>query len=277
MKSLSLALILSVSTILVHPAGAQDCSGDQGYSLTATPQVASLGDPVELSLTAPPQDLVIFLVSAGPGPVNTQVGPLCVSFPLLLIYPTSMPPCGQLTIPTYMHCQPALNGFTYHLQFASFATDGSNRSGRSNMTTVTGSDDGNGCNFCIRNTKAAMLRMRYTGDNCAASHHSQDPSAVTCEGDPAFAPSVRIIVQDKPYLTSGHRSIYFDGIVALNGIFDIEAAAIGRSRMKGETYILALDASGNVIHRVGFHTSCSQPLHGYDQFGAFSLLAFVAE
>lgn len=277
MKSFSAALVLSVSTLLGHSAQAQDCSGDPGYSLTATPQVASLGDPVELSLTAPAGDLVLFLVSAGPGPVNTRVGSLCVDLPLMLIYSTSMPVSGQLTIPTYMHCQPALNGFTYYMQFASLATDGSDRSGRSNMTTVTGQDNGNGCNFCVRNTKATMLRMRYTGDNCSASHHSQDPNAVTCEGDPAFAPSVHVIVQDKPYLTSGHRSIYFDGIVALNGVFDIEASAIGRSRMKGETYILALDAAGNVIHRVGFHTSCSEPLHGYDQFGAFSLLAFVAE
>jgi len=271
-----LALLL-VSLSASTQSFAEDCDGDAGYLLTASPPVARLGDPVDVCLSGPPNDTVLFMLSGGPGPVDTPVGSICLDVPLMLAYSTALPDTGQLCLPTYMHCVPALDGVTFYMQFVSFATDGSGRAGRSNLATVTGQDDDNGCNFCVKNTKGRMLRMRYTGHDCSASHHSQSASAVTCEGDPAFAPSVRVVVQDKPNLTDGHRRVYFDGIVGLDGIFDIDAHAIGRNRLKGETWILALDLNDQLLHRVGFHTSCSEPLHGYDQFGAFSLLAFVPE
>jgi len=260
---------------MVCPVQADDCDGDAGYTLTATPNVAGLGDPVEICLTAPAQDTIFLFISDGPGPTPSPVGPLCIDLPAVLLFSFGMPGAGSFCFPTFMHCTPSLDGFTFYGQFVSVATDGSGRRGRSNQATVTGVDGGNGCNFCTRNNKAALLRMRYTGEDCSASDHSQEPGSVTCEGDPAFAPSVRLVVQDKPDLTDGHREIYFDGTVQLGGLFDIDAAAIGRTQLKGETWILALDANDTLIHRVGFHTSCSQPLHGYDQYGAFELVAFV--
>ena len=265
-----------VAMLCAGPLWADECDGDPGYVLTATPNVAGLGDPVEINLSGPGLDTLFLLISDGPGPSPSPVGPLCVNMPPIRLFSFGMPAAGHLTIPTYTHCVPALDGFTFYFQFVSVATDGSGRRGRSNLETVTGMDNGNGCNFCVGNAKGTLLRMRYTGDSCAASSHSQDPGSVTCSGDPAFAPVVRLVVQDKD-LGDGSPEVYFDGTVTLGGIFDIDSTVIGRTRLKGETWIIALDQNDNVIHTVSFHTSCSQPLHGFDQYGAFQLLAFIAE
>ena len=70
--------------------------------------------------------------------------------------------------------------------------------------------------------------MVYTGDSCAATSHNQEPSKVTCSGDPGFDPDVYIVSRDP----SG-KQVWFAGDVALGGSFDINALSAGKTRLKG--------------------------------------------
>ncbi len=118
--------IAALCSVLAIPptTNAGDCDGDTGYSLTITPSVARLGDPIEIDLTAPPSDSVLLLVSASQGSIPTQLGTLCLGAPLIAILPMAMPASGQLGVPTYMHCEAAMVGQTFYTQFVSFSTDG---------------------------------------------------------------------------------------------------------------------------------------------------------
>ncbi|MFH0945960.1 MAG: hypothetical protein V2A76_12235 [Planctomycetota bacterium] len=273
----ALALALATSCALPSRASGDGCTGDPGYVLTATPAVALMGDPVDICLTGPPGDFVLLLVSTDPGPSNSGVGQLCLGAPLAYMIPLTMPTSGQTCIPTYIHCDPAMLGKIFYSQFVSFSTDGSEQVGRSNQTSVSAIDDGRGCNFCSGNVKARLLRMRYTGLGCAATNHSQRKGKVVCQGDPEMAPLVRIRVQDRRRLNHNKAKVYFDGTVALDEVFDIDAYAIGKKRLRGQVTAFIFDMEGNLIQKVMFHTSCCQPLHGYDQFGSLMLAGFIAK
>ena len=71
--------------------------------------------------------------------------------------------------------------------------------------------------------------------------------------------------------------VWFDGPVALNGTFEIRAAAATRTRLENDTWLHIFSSTGTLLQTVKFHTSCSQPLMVGDQFGAARLQTFVAE
>ena len=120
---------------------------------------------------------------------------------------------------------------------------------------------------CEEKTKPLTLTMRYTGDDCSASSHSQDPKKVPCKDLGALPAIAQIVVRDKP----GGSKLYFNGLVPLDGTFTIDPANAGDDKLKSNVFAEISDASG--IHQtVGFHTSCSQPLSLGDQFGSLRLV-----
>ena len=127
------------------------------------------------------------------------------------------------------------------------------------------------------NGKPSVLSLKYTGDDCTASNHSQEAGNVVCEGDPNFEASVRIVVTDKRKFGDKNENVWFDGIVALGGMFEADSANAGEGRLSPTTVVYVFDLSGNLLQQVEFHTSCSQPLFFGDQFGSVQLLGYVAE
>jgi hypothetical protein len=125
--------------------------------------------------------------------------------------------------------------------------------------------------------KPRVLTMRYTGDGCDATSHSQDSGKVSCEGDPTFEPVVYILAIDRDDPDNRRVKIWFDDMVALGETFDVDAANAGASRLKGGTFVHVYDLGGTLLQTVGFHTSCSQPLNQDDQFGSLLLLDFIPE
>ena len=138
--------------------------------------------------------------------------------------------------------------------------------------------------------KVASIQMQYTAEDCSATNHGQTPSVVTCI-DYAALPavdSVYIVATDKVDYISGDGEpnesavVWFEGTVAPNGTIDVDSATAGRTELKGETFIhiFALDGSdpdyANQLQKVGFHTSCSEPLTVGNQFGSARIIACAA-
>ncbi len=131
--------------------------------------------------------------------------------------------------------------------------------------------------YCAGGAKPKVLTMRYTGDGCDASQHSQNPDKVSCEGDPAGASPVRIRASDKEDPGAADARIWFDGQVALDETFEIDAANAGKNKLKANTWVHIFDLSDNLLQTLNFHTSCSQPLSEGDQFGSLILEGLIAE
>ncbi|GIV30801.1 MAG: hypothetical protein KatS3mg029_0152 [Saprospiraceae bacterium] len=127
---------------------------------------------------------------------------------------------------------------------------------------------------CADGNKIAKITMTYTGQDCSATSHSQDPSKVSCSGDPAGATTVVIIASEKQ---GGTGKIWFSGQVNLHESFVIDAANAGEDRLKAETWVDVKSTSGQLLQRIRFHTSCSQPLATGDQFGSLQVKSIVLE
>ena len=125
--------------------------------------------------------------------------------------------------------------------------------------------------------KPQVLTMQYTGDNCLATDHNQDPEKVYCDGDPVYNPTVNIIATDKSNPDDPKAKTWFDATVTLNGTFDIDATNYGETKLKAHTHVHIYDTFGKWLQSLEFHTSCSQPLAVGDQFGSLALEAFIAE
>ncbi|MCK4872827.1 MAG: hypothetical protein KAS72_08895 [Phycisphaerales bacterium] len=130
---------------------------------------------------------------------------------------------------------------------------------------------------CCEWGKLRILTMQYTGDDCTASNHQQEPGKVFCDGDPQSAPQVYIISCDKDDPTHHKAKIWFEGLVDLGGTYDIDATNAGQSRLKGDTFIHIFDTSGLPLQTLRFHTSCSQPIDTGDQFGSALIVDCVGE
>jgi len=128
--------------------------------------------------------------------------------------------------------------------------------------------------FCDIYGKPQALTMRYTGESCDATDHSQDPSKVTCSGDPQFASPVHIVAGNRADLTD---KIWFDGTVDLDETFVIDATNAGANSLSADTCVSIFDASDELLQQIRFHTSCSQPLLEGDQFGSLVLVGFTPE
>jgi len=133
--------------------------------------------------------------------------------------------------------------------------------------------------ICADGIKPQSLTMRYTGDNCGASNHSQDERKVSCSGDPLGFP-VWIVAGDKKNIEDNKIKIWYRGGPLLPGdTFDIDATSFGESKLKAETvvFIFADGWYSDLLQTVRFHTSCSQPLNVGDQFGSLVLEGFEPE
>lgn len=120
------------------------------------------------------------------------------------------------------------------------------------------------------NDEPKLLTFRYTGQDCSATNHAQDPGKVSCYGNPAFAPVV--------YVTAIGSKAYFTNLeVPLNGTFSIDAASVGDTKLKSSTKIQLKNAAGQLLQAVEFQTSGSQPLRVQDQFGGLVLEGYLSE
>jgi hypothetical protein len=128
-----------------------------------------------------------------------------------------------------------------------------------------------------KDAKPRILTMRYTGDDCSATSHTQDPSKVSCSGNPMQAPMVVIRASNDPDPKKSGARVWFQGAVALGSAFAIDAGNAGQTRLETDTYVHVMDGNGTVLQAIKFHTSCSQPLSIGNQFGSIRLEAFVKE
>lgn len=130
---------------------------------------------------------------------------------------------------------------------------------------------------CCADGHPRELTMRYTGEDCSASSHSQNPDKVSCKGDPDLEAAVRIRGSNKADPNAGDADVWFDGTVLLNDELKLDAANAGKSRLGNQTFIHVFDMNDVLLQTVEFHTSCSQPLIDGDQFGSVVLVGCVGE
>jgi len=126
--------------------------------------------------------------------------------------------------------------------------------------------------------KPKVLTMHYTGETCAATSHSQDPSKVECIDYGTLPATVYIRASDKSNPSDGGARVWFQGPVDLDSTFDIDATLAGENKLTNETYVHIFNqAGGTLLQYIKFHTSCSQPLYEGDQFGSLVLVGYVPE
>ncbi|MGH2570472.1 MAG: DUF7467 domain-containing protein, partial [bacterium] len=126
--------------------------------------------------------------------------------------------------------------------------------------------------------RPCMLVMRYTGEGCDASSNSQDDDTWDCDGGAPGTQPVRIVANDEDEFDDDDADIWFDGIVAPNEFIFIESALAGEERLNSKTFVHVLDAAtDNLLQRVEFRTSCSEPLNLGDQFGSLVLVDFASK
>ena len=127
-------------------------------------------------------------------------------------------------------------------------------------------------NACEDGLKPQVLEMRYTGEDCAASNHYQDPKKTSCEGDPNFDPKVFVSAIDKKDPHDSKANVWFEGTVKFKDTFQIDATNAGKDKLKAETWVFIYDhLGGTLLQKIKFHTSCSQPLAVEDHFGSLIL------
>jgi hypothetical protein len=129
--------------------------------------------------------------------------------------------------------------------------------------------------LCPTEAQPSGLRWRYTGLGCAGSDNSQVLGGQNfCEdfGDYPSTPSNGFLTVR---ITGGPDRGTYENVVA-----NLQPGATFLSPPNGgragaNTVFTIRDAAGNLLHRVGFHTSCSQPLFIGDRFGSFELIEGV--
>lgn len=113
-----LALVLASPLAFAAPGDGTpecNCPGEPGYVLTV-PRTVALGDSFLTCAEVPACSLVFILISAGPGPLETKVGPLCLDYPFITIWPVVVP-CGTVCLEHFVECDPAIDHFTGWFQF----------------------------------------------------------------------------------------------------------------------------------------------------------------
>jgi len=140
-----------------------------------------------------------------------------------------------------------------------------------------GNDQPGGSNDSCDDGNPQVLAMRYTGEDCSASHTAQPADKWSCTGDPMFAPLVHIKATDKSNPDDSKAKIWFEGDVTLNGLFDIDAMNAGQSKLKANTWVHITAPDGTPLQRVSFHTSCSQVIVLGDQWGSLILEGYTPE
>ncbi|MHC5005626.1 MAG: DUF7467 domain-containing protein [Planctomycetota bacterium] len=129
---------------------------------------------------------------------------------------------------------------------------------------------------CCEFGKPVQLVMRYTGDDCSATWHDQDPDKVECDDFGPLPDSVYILANDSDSPDDG--DVWFAGTVLLDELFVIDAFNAGEDKLSSNTWVYIYDVQGGtLLQKVRFHTSCSQPLETGYQFGALLLVDCVGE
>lgn len=120
----SLGLILTIITSFSSTLNAADCpASDPGLVLSITPKQVPIGSPFQVTIDAPPGNLVVLLESASEGPLQTPWGTLCVGTPFLPF--VFVMPNQQVSFPHLIQCVPAYVGLFGNFQFLSAAPAGS--------------------------------------------------------------------------------------------------------------------------------------------------------
>ena len=128
---------------------------------------------------------------------------------------------------------------------------------------------------CDSGEKPSILAMKYTGENCNVSSHSQDGDKVNCSGDEHLPENVKIRVSDEDDPDDKKAKIFFEGAATIGDIFLIDSQNAGEDKLESKTFVYIFDcATGRLVQSVEFHTSCSQPLLLGDQFGCLELIDF---
>lgn len=145
-------------------------------------------------------------------------------------------------------------------------------------------------NCCIdadgKTVKLTVLRMKYLGFDqfCDTSSFTQDDSLVSCTDfpdGPLLPNPAYIIASNQESIFKGNGAlkdsakIWFQGSVSEGSDFDLDTTLEPLDTvLKGETWVHIFDfepVPGDSLpyrQKVGFHTSCSEPLFTGDQFGS---------
>jgi hypothetical protein len=118
--------------------------------------------------------------------------------------------------------------------------------------------------------KPQALAIRYTGEDCSATSHTQNPAEVECDDFGPLPDQVRIIATGDP-----GGNTWFNDIVNVGETYPIDALADGETKLRPRTFIEIQDLMGNTLQEVEFHTSCSQDLFVGNQFGANLIVGFT--
>ncbi|MCH8150552.1 MAG: hypothetical protein IH987_21680 [Planctomycetes bacterium] len=184
---------------------------------------------------------------------------------------------GDLKAKTFLHIFDPNGGLLqiveFHTSCSQPLVDG-DRFGSATLVGCVGKDTPVEGDCCV-DGKPRILTLEYTGENCDVTSHSQDPTKVACEGDPAGLATVHIIASDKENLDDSRAKFWFDGLVNLGDTFDLDAANGGAAELKAKTFLHIFDTDGVLLQFVEFHTSCSQPLVEGDRFGSVTLVGCV--
>ncbi len=123
-----------------------------------------------------------------------------------------------------------------------------------------------------------VLKLRYNGVGCAETNHTQDSAKVICSGDAQDASPVRIIAKtcaDCAGDCGCGSTVLLDtgspASVQLDEVIEI----VGAPTLTANTIIQIYDAGDNLIEKVCFNTSCSQPLNLGDQFGSLQVFGMT--
>ncbi|MHC5002866.1 MAG: DUF7467 domain-containing protein, partial [Planctomycetota bacterium] len=131
---------------------------------------------------------------------------------------------------------------------------------------------------CCDFGKPRQLHMTFTGDDCMATSHQQDPGKVECDDLGPIPGLAWILATEKDDPSDDGAKVWFEGLVAVGDVFVLDAANAGEDKLKSNTWIHVFDESGTELRQqIKFHTSCSQPLNVGDQFGSCLLTECVGE
>jgi hypothetical protein len=124
---------------------------------------------------------------------------------------------------------------------------------------------------CPDGFKVQVATVSYSGNDCSASNNSQPSNKTSCEGDPASANPVFIWAGSKEDPSDRKAKVWFEGSVALDDFFAIDATNAGKEKLDANTWVLIYAIQGgdlDLLQTINFHTSCSQPLAVGDVFGS---------
>ena len=125
------------------------------------------------------------------------------------------------------------------------------------------------------NLKPTSLVLSYVQDDCTNTSSTQAVGSFDCEDFCPLPTSAKIIV-----ITSngsgGNPSVVFNDIVNVNESFVADAFGNTNNNKYGPLTVIEIftkdeEGQDKLAQRVSFHTSCSQPLTGGDQYGGIIL------